>query len=75
METPITPINAMLNIILLIIGSVSWLHSISDINTVLDFIMHCAGVLSFLLFILINWDKIKDSFFKRFDGFKSIFRK
>jgi hypothetical protein len=75
METPITPINAMLNIILLIIGSVSWLHSISDINTVLDFIRHCAGVLSFLLFILINWDKIKDSFFKRFDGFKSIFRK
>jgi amino acid transporter len=75
MEAPITPINAILNLVLLIVGTVSWLHSISDLNTIMDFIMHCTGILSFLVFLLINWDKIKESFFKRFPWVKSIFRK
>jgi amino acid transporter len=75
MEEPVTPMNPILNIILLISGTVGWLHAIGDINTVMDFILHCTGILSFVIFIFINWDKIKESYFKRLAGIKSMFKK
>jgi hypothetical protein len=57
--------NNVTGVVLFVIGWVTkWIHEIESLNTMLDLGLKITSYISFGLFIIINWDKIK-RFFKK----------
>lgn len=61
-----------LNKALLSMGALGWITTLTNLHEALGVMLQFTGLLSFLLYILINWDKIIHSGNKRYLEIKRI---